>query len=71
LLDALQSQVNGLNAQILTTDDPGQRGLLDARLQRAASELQRVQQDIEKQTKAGADLQDEARKSGVPAGWIR
>ena len=71
LLDALQSQVNGLNAQILTTDDPGQRGLLDARLQRAASELQRVQQDIEKQTRAAADLQDEARKSGVPAGWIR
>ena len=71
LLDALQSQVNGLNAEILNTDDPGQRGLLEARLQRAAAEMQRVQQDIEKQTKAGADLQEEARKSGVPAGWVR
>lgn len=71
LLDALQSQVNGLNAEILNTDDPGQRGLLDARLQRAAGELQRVQQDIEKQTKAAADLQEEARKAGAPAGWLR
>ena len=71
LLEALQNQVNGLTAEILNTDDPGQRGLLDARLQRAAAEQQRVRQDIEKQTKAAADLQEEARKSGVPAGWIR
>ena len=71
LLDALQSQVNGLNAEFMNTDDPGQRGLLQARLQRATGELQRVQQDIEKQTKAAADLQEEARKAGVPAGWVR
>ena len=71
LLDALQSQVNGLNAEFVNTDDPGQRDLLQARLQRATGELQRVQQDIEKQTKAAADLQEEARRSGVPAGWIR
>jgi hypothetical protein len=71
LLDALQSQVNGLNAEFVAMDDPGQRDLLQARLQRATGELQRVQQDIEKQTKAAADLQDEARKAGVPAGWVR
>ena len=71
MLDALQSQVNGLNAEFVNMDDPGQRDLLQARLQRATGELQRVQQDIEKQTKAAADLQDEARKAGVPAGWVR
>jgi hypothetical protein len=71
LLDALQSQVSGLNAEFMNTDDPGQRGLLQARLQRATGELQRVQQDIEKQTKAATDLQEEARRSGVPAGWVR
>lgn len=70
-LDALQSQVNGLNAEFVNTDDPGQRGLLEARIQRATGELQRVQQDIEKQTKAASDLQEEARKAGVPAGWLR
>lgn len=71
LLEALQAQVNGMNAEFVNTDDPGQRGLLQARLQRASGELQRVQQDIEKQTKAAADLQEEARKAGVPPGWVR
>ena len=71
VLDALQSQVNGLNAEYLNTDDPGQRELVQTRVQRATGELQRVQQDIEKQTKAAADLQEEARKAGVPPGWIR
>ena len=37
----------------------------------ATGEMQRVQQDIEKQTKAAADLGEEARKAGVPSGWIR
>ena len=40
-------------------------------MHRATLEMQRVQQDIEKQTKAAADLQEEARKSGIPAGWVR
>jgi len=71
LLDALQTQVSGLNAEFLSTDDPGHRALLEPRIQRATGELQRVQQDIEKQTKAAADLQEEARKSNIPAGWVR
>jgi hypothetical protein len=71
LLEALQSQVNGLNAEFVNMDDPGQRDLLQARLQRASGELLRVQQDIEKQNKAAADLQTEARRAGVPPGWVR
>ena len=71
LLEALQSQVNGLNAEYMNTDDPGQRDLVRARVQRATGELQRLQQDMERQTKEAADLQEEARKSGVPAGWVR
>ena len=71
LLEALQVQINGMNAEFLTMDDPGHRGLLEARLQRATGEMQRVQQDIEKQTKAAAGLEEEARKAGVPSGWIR
>ena len=71
LLDALQSQVNALNAEFVNTDDPGQRNLLQARVQRATGELSRVQQDIEKQAKAAADLQEEARRAGAPSGWVR
>lgn len=71
LLEALQSQVNGLNAEFVNMDDPGQRDLLQARLQRASGELLRVQQDMEKQTKAAADLQTEARRANIPPGWVR
>lgn len=71
LLEALQSQVNGLNAEFLNTDDPGQRALLEKKIQTASSEMQRVQQDIEKQKQAATTLEDEARKAGVPSGWIR
>ncbi len=71
LRDALQTQVSGLNAEYLSMDDPGHRGLLETRMHRATLEIQRVEQDIEKQTKAAADLQEEARKSGIPAGWVR
>jgi hypothetical protein len=71
LLDALQSQVNGLNAEYLTKDDPGQRALVEKKIQTASGELQRVQQEIEKQKKEQTDLQDEARKAGVPSGWVR
>ena len=71
VLDALQSQVSGMNAEYMNTDDPGHRGLLEARLKRASGELGRVQQEIENQTKAAADLREEARKAGVPPGWVR
>jgi len=71
LLDALQSQARGLNAEFMNTDDPGQRELIRARIERVTGELQRVQQDIEQQTKASADLLEEARKAGIPAGWLR
>jgi hypothetical protein len=30
-----------------------------------------VKKEIEANTKAIADIQEEARKSGVPAGWVR
>jgi hypothetical protein len=39
--------------------------------QRALTELDRVKKEIQLQTKALADLQEEARKSGVPPGWLR
>jgi hypothetical protein len=68
---ALQSQVSGLNAESLNTEDPGQRGLLLQRIQTATSELGRVQQEIEAQTRAAADLREEARKANIPPGWLR
>jgi hypothetical protein len=69
--DALQSRINGLTADFAARDDPAQRARVGTDRQKALTELERVKKEIVLNTKALADLQEEARKSGVPAGWLR
>ena len=71
MLDAFRSQINGLNAEFLSVDDPGRRALLEKRIQNASAELQRVQHDIETGKRAVIELEEEARKAGIPSGWLR
>jgi len=69
--DALQSKINALWADFTARDDPAQRAQLELERKRALAEQQRVKGEIETQKKAIADLEEEARKAGVPPGWIR
>ena len=69
--EALQSRINGLTTDFAARDDPAQRAAVNNERQKALTELDRVKKEIEQHTKALADLQEEARKSGVPAGWLR
>jgi len=69
--DALQSRVNGLTADFAARDDPAQRSTVAGERQKSLTELERVKKEIQQYTKELADLQEEARKSGVPAGWLR
>lgn len=69
--DALQSQINGLTADFTARDDPAQRAVVADNRQKALAELDRVKNDIVQQTKAIADIQSEARRAGVPPGWLR
>lgn len=69
--EALQSRINGLSADFTARDDPAQRAVVAADRQKALAEFDRVKDEIVKQTKAIADIQEEARKAGVPAGWVR
>jgi hypothetical protein len=69
--DSLQSRINGLTTDFSARDDPAQRGALSNDRQKAVAELDRVKQEIEQRTKAIADIQEEARKAGVPPGWVR
>ena len=39
--------------------------------QKALTELDRAKKEIQQRTKELADLQEEARKAGVPPGWLR
>jgi hypothetical protein len=68
---ALQSQINGLTTEFAARDDPAQRNRIGADRQKALTELERVKKEIHQHTKALADLQEEARKAGVPPGWLR
>jgi hypothetical protein len=69
--EALQSRINGLTADFSARDDPAQRAAVANDRQKALTELDRVKKEIQQNTTALADLQEEARKSGVPPGWLR
>lgn len=69
--DALQSRLNALATDIVNRADPAQRSQLELERQRATAELDRVKREIVEQTKAIADIEEEARKAGVPPGWLR
>jgi hypothetical protein len=68
---ALQSQINGLYGEFTACQAPPQCNEISAKRQKAMSELERVKKENETHTKAIADIQEEARKAGVPAGWVR
>jgi len=69
--DALQSRVNQLTADFVNRDDPAQRAVIGTDRQKAVAELDRVTQAIQEDKKAIADLEEEARRAGVPPGWLR
>jgi hypothetical protein len=70
-LDALQSRVNALTTDFVNRDDPAQRAQIAADRQKALAEMESVRKDIEVAKKQIADLEEEARKAGVPPGWLR
>jgi hypothetical protein len=69
--EALQSRINALSNDFAARDDPAQRSVISADRQKALAELDRVKLEIEQNTKAIAAVQDEARRAGVPPGWVR
>ena len=68
---ALQSRINALTAEFTSRDDPYQRAQIGDDRQKALAELDRVNKAIEDGNKAIAQIEEEARKAMVPAGWIR
>ena len=71
LADALQSRINGLTTDFENRGDPVQKNALFADRQTALAELDRMKKEISDHQKAIADIQEEARRAGVPAGWTR
>ena len=71
LAEAMQSHVNALQNDVVNRDDPAQQALLRQRLATALAELERLKDQIAADRKTILDIQDEARRLGVPAEWIR
>jgi len=69
--EALQSRINGLTTDFLSRDDPAQRRVIGMDRQKAAAELDRVTKEIAQFKKAIADIEEDARRAGVPPGWLR
>ena len=69
--EALQTRVNSLTTDFVNRDDPAQRDAIAGERQKALAEMDRVKREIADHQKAIADIQDEARRAGVPAGWVR
>jgi hypothetical protein len=70
-LQALQTRINSLGTDYVARDDPAQRARVAEERQRSLAMMDRVKTDIDKANKAIADLEEEARKAGVPPGWLR
>ena len=71
LRSALESRINALQTDFVNRDDPAQKAAIAQDRQKAIDEMARTTAEIEKLTKEIADIQEEARKAGVPPGWVR
>lgn len=69
--DALQSKINALTTDFSARDDPAQRAIIARDRQKALADLDRLQKSVVADKTALADLDEEARKAGVPPGWLR
>ena len=70
-VDAIQTRINALSTDFVNRDDPAQRAVIERDRQKAIAELARLKQAILDGKKAIATLDDEARRAGVPPGWLR
>lgn len=69
--EALQSRINALTTDFVNRADPAQRSVIERDRQKAIAELDRLKKQIVEDKKAIDDLQEEARRAGVPPGWLR
>ena len=69
--DSLQSRINALTTDFVNRDDPAQKAKIETDRKTALAELERVKKELEDQAKAITAIEDEARRAGVPPGWLR
>jgi len=71
MADAMQTRVNLLTSQVVGRDDPFQRQQIRESLQKAVEELDRLQKIVLSDRTALEGIQTDARREGIPPGWVR
>ena len=69
--EAMQSRINGLTTDAVNRDDPAQRAKLERDRQKALADLAALTKAIADGKKAIVDFEEEARRAGIPPGWLR
>lgn len=68
---ALQNRIDMLWTDFVNRGDPVQQRAIEQERNKALAELEALKKEIAANQKAVADIEDEARRTGVPAGWLR
>jgi hypothetical protein len=68
---AMQSRINALTTDFVNRDDPAQKRTIEQDRLKAIAEMDRLKQAIANDKKALDSLLEEARRAGVPPGWLR
>lgn len=68
---ALQTRINSLTNDFSSRDDPYQRAQISEERVKAIHEMDRLKTEVELAKKKIADIEEEARRAGVPPGWLR
>ena len=71
MANGLQSRINDLKAEVVNRDSPMQRTKLQNELDAKLAELEATNKKIAADQQAISSIQDEARRDGVPPGWVR
>ena len=69
--DAMQTRINALTTDFVNRDDPAQRAVIEKNRQKSLAELASLTKSVADTRKAIANLHEEARRAGVPPGWLR
>jgi hypothetical protein len=67
----LQNRIDSLWADFTARDDPAQRAVVFSDRQEAIDELAAIGAEVERLNEEIAEIEDEARRAGVPPGWLR
>jgi hypothetical protein len=69
--DSLQTRINSLLTDFVNRDNPVEKAKIEQDRNAALAELEKVKKEIEAQQKTITAIEDEARRAGVPPGWLR